>query len=138
MGSVRRWLSPLLVFAGLGVAAFLLMVGFQSKAEEPVPVRRVGLVRVFPEPETVAVRQGSVGAELSFGYEGRLTIDRVDIPDDQLDRIAGINRISFTPGAEKEIADLAEGRHCASVTFWTTAGGPDSAGRPFTWCFTAA
>ena len=138
MGAVRRWLGPLAVFAGLGLAAFLLVLGFQSKTEEPVTVRRAGLVRVFPEPDTVAVRQGAVGAELSFGYDGRLTIDRIDIPDDQLDRISGINRISFTPGAEKEISDLAEGRHCASITFWTTEAGPDSAGRPYTWCFTAA
>ncbi|MBW3615699.1 MAG: hypothetical protein KY439_10390 [Actinobacteria bacterium] len=135
---MKRWMGPLAVFAGLGVAAFLLVLGFQSKSEEPVAVRRVGLVRVFPEPETVAVRQGSVGAELSFGYEGRLRIDRVDIPDDQLDRISGINRLSFTPGADKEIPDLAEGRHCATVIFWAAATGPDSAGRPYTWCFTAA
>lgn len=135
---VRRWWSPLAVFAGLGVAAFLLVLGFQSKAEEPVTVRRAGLVRVFPEPDTVAVRQAAVGAELGFGYQGRLTIDRIDIPDDQLDRISGINRISFTPGADKEITDLPEGRHCASITFWTEATGPDSASRPYTWCFTAA
>lgn len=137
-GAVRRWLRPLGILGALGVAAFLLVIGGQSRTEERVPVRRVGLVRVFPEPGTVAVRQGSVGAELSFGYEGRLSIDATVIPDDQLDIIPGINRLSFTPGEGKEIAALAEGRHCASVTFWTTDAGPDSAGTPFTWCFTAA
>lgn len=126
------------MFAALGAAAFLLYLGIGAKGEEDAPVRRAGLARVFPEPGTVAVRQAAVGANLDFGYSGRLTIDRRNIPDDQVDRIAGINRISFTPGAGKEIEALDEGRHCASLTYWTTAAGPESAGRPYTWCFIAA
>ncbi len=138
MTAVKSWLRSLLVFATLGVAAFLLYVGIGAKGDPEPTLQRAGLTQVFPEPGTVAVRQSAVGATLDFGYSGRLTIDRRDIPDDQLDRIAGINRISFTPGAGKEIEALEEGRHCASLTYWTTSGGPESAGRPYVWCFTAA
>lgn len=137
--SVATWLRPVLVTALLGFCGFLLYLAVQGQSDEVEPVRRAGLIRVFPLPGTVALRQDAVGAEIAFEYSGRLTIDRRDIPDDQLDRIdVGRNRISFVPGPNQEIESLDEGRHCATLTYWVTADGEASAGRPFTWCFTAA
>jgi hypothetical protein len=135
---MKTWLRPLVVIGLLGVAAFLLYLGVEGQAEEEEPVLRSGITRVFPAAGTVALRQDAIGAELGFDYTGRLEIDRRVIPDDQLDRIAGINRFSFTPGAGKEIETLDEGRHCASLYYWRVADGEDSAGRPYTWCFTSA
>jgi hypothetical protein len=135
---MKAWLRPLVVIGLLGVAAFLLYVGIDAQAEEEVPVRRAGLTRVFPEPGTVALLQDAIGAELAFGYGGRITIDRRVIPDDQMDVIPGINRLSFTPGQGKEIQTLDEGRHCVSLYYWRITEGEDSAGRPYTWCFTSA
>lgn len=137
-GVGTRWLRPVLVTLLLGLAAFLLYVGVQAQSEEEPEVRRAGVARVFPEPGVVALRQDAIGAELEFGYAGRLRIDRRDIPDDQIDAIAGINRLSFTPGPEKEIESLDEGRHCVSLFYWKSTDGEESAGRPYTWCFTAA
>ena len=134
----RRWVRPVVVTALLGLAAFLLYVGVQSQSEVEPEVRRAGIARVFPEPGAVALRQDAIGVELEFGYSGRIRVDRRDIPDDQIDTIAGINRLSFTPGAGKEIESLDEGRHCVSVLVWPSAEGEDAAGRPYTWCFTAA
>ena len=134
----KPWVRPVVITVLLGVAAFLLYVGVEAQSEEEPEVRRAGVVRVFPEPGAVALRQDAVGAELEFGWEGRIEIDRRVIPDDQIDAIAGINRLSFTPGAEKEIVSLDEGRHCVSLTYWRTSDGEDDAGRPYSWCFTAA
>jgi hypothetical protein len=135
---MKRWLRPVVVSALLGFSAFLLYAAVQGQAEEEPPIRRAGLVRVFPQPGTVALRQDAFGAELSFGYEGRLTIDRRPIPDDQLDKIPGINRLSFAPGSGKEIESLDEGRHCVSLIYWRASESEEQAGQPFTWCFTAA
>lgn len=136
---MRTWIRPLAVTALLGLAAFLLYTGVQAQADVEPPVRRAGLVLVFPQPGAVALRQDAIGAEIGGDYTGRLAIDRRDIPDDQLDRIdVGRKRISFTPGEGKEIPALDEGRHCASLTYWRTDAGEESAGRPYTWCFTAA
>ncbi len=122
MGAMKPWLRPLVVCLLLGVAAYLLFLGFTSQAQEEVPVRRAGLVRVFPKEGSVAVRQDAVGAELSFDYTGRIEIDRRPIPDDQMDKIPGINRFSFSPGAGKEIESLDEGRHCVSLIYWRGVG----------------
>lgn len=135
---MKTWLRPLVVCLLLGFSAFLLYVAVDSQAEEEVPIRRAGLTRVFPQPGSVALRQDAFGAELGFGYEGRLEVDRRVIPDDQLDKIPGINRISFTPGSGKEIESLDEGRHCVSLIYWRASEGEEKAGQPFTWCFTAS
>ena len=135
---MKTWLRPLVVCALLGLAAFLLYAGVDAQAEEEVVVNRAGINQVFPAPGSVAVRQDAVGVELGFGYDGRLSIDQRVIPDDQIDRIGGINRISFTPGAGKEFEALDEGRHCVSLTYWRTSDGEASAGRPYSWCFTSA
>ncbi len=137
--AARAWLRPILTASVLALAAFLLYVAVQSQGEVVEPVRRTGVVRVFPEPGTVALRQDAVGAEIGFDYSGSLSIDGRVIPDDQLDRIdVGRNRLSFTPGEGKEFTALAEGQHVASLTYWLTANGPESAGPPFSWRFTAA
>jgi hypothetical protein len=135
---MNRTLQRLVVVAALGVAAFLLVSGFMMKSEQEPPVRRAGLVQVFPQPATVTLRQDAVGAVLEFGWDGRLQIDGRGIPDDQLERIPGINRVSFTPGPGKEIESLDEGRHCASLFFWPSAAGESANDTPHVWCFTSA
>ena len=123
----------------LAVAAGALVVSFQSHEEESdaIEVRDTAVSRVFPRPGDINVRQDAVGYELVFGYTGVLQIDRVEIPEDQTDRIGGINRVSFTPGAAKEFEALAAGRHCATAVFWRESETRES-GRTYTWCFNAA
>lgn len=136
---MKRLALPLGTIGLLGLAAFILYFSLQAMAPEPQQIRTAGVVRVFPEPGTAHhLRQDAVGAELEFGWEGRIEIDRRVIPDDQIDKIPGINRLSFTPGPGKEIESLDEGRHCIDLYFWRTAEGMDSAGPPRSWCFTAS
>jgi hypothetical protein len=137
-GVGRRWVRPVVISTLLVFAAFLLYWATSSTAEQEPEVKRTGVSGVFPEPSAVAVRQDAIGADLDFGWTGRLRIDNRDIPDDQIDRIAGINRLSFTPGAGKEIETLDEGRHCASLIYWKASETEDAALRPYVWCFTAA
>jgi hypothetical protein len=108
-----------------------------SRDEEPPRVQDEAVVRVFPQEGDINVRQDAIGVELAFGYTGVIQVDRVEIPEDQLDRIAGINRISYTPGPGKEIGALAPGRHCATTVFWRQSESREQA-RTYTWCFTSA
>jgi hypothetical protein len=134
----KRWVRPVVITALLGLSAFLLYAGAQSKSDVKPPVKRAGIGQVFPEPSAVAVRQDAIGADLDFDWSGRLRVDNHDIPDDQLDKIAGINRLSFTPGPEKEIVTLDEGRHCVNLIYWKSAEGEGQGSRTYTWCFTSA
>ena len=131
----RRAVITLLLAVSVGA----LVLGFQSHQEESdtVEVRDAAVSRVFPRPGDINVRQDAVGYELAFGYTGVLQIDRVEIPEDQIDRIAGINRVSFTPGAAKELESLTAGRHCATAVFWRDSESRER-NRTYTWCFNAA
>ena len=135
---MRERLIQVGLAVALVVAAVSMYLAFTTGRDETAPdVRRGGVLRVFPQPDTVALRQDAIGADLAFGYRAALTLDRRPIPDDQLDIVEGINRVSFTPGAGKEIEQLDEGRHCATLEYFVAAeenGDRDT----HTWCFTAA
>ncbi|HEX7166635.1 MAG TPA: hypothetical protein VF230_06620 [Acidimicrobiales bacterium] len=138
---MRPLLFRIVSGVALVVAALAMFLAFDRGRDEEPPVRRGAIVRVFPQPNTVALRQDAVGVELAFGYTGSITIDRRVIPDDQLDVVPGINRVSFTPGDGKEIEELDEGRHCATVEYRSAS--PDATPgaatpRDYTWCFVAA
>ena len=120
------------------VALLALFLAFDRGREAEPPVVRGPVLRVFPEPGTVALRQDAIGVDLAFGYDAVIKIDARVIPDDQLDRVTGINRVSFTPGEGKEIETLDEGRHCASVRYYNAGDTPEDASQPYSWCFTAA
>ncbi|HVM08020.1 MAG TPA: hypothetical protein VM345_06145 [Acidimicrobiales bacterium] len=126
------------ILAALAAAAFLMYLAFDTGRDEEPVVRRDGIVRVFPQPNTVVLRQEPIGVELAFGYTAVIYIDRTRIPEDQVDVQAGINRFSFTPGQGKEISRLDEGRHCARIEYSSTSTEGTSAVRTYSWCFNAA
>ena len=132
------WVRRSLYGFAVIVAFFSLFLAFDQGREEEPPVVRGPVLRAFPERNSVALRQEAIGVELAFGYDATLQIDSRPIPDDQLDRVSGINRISFTPGEGKEIERLSEGRHCASVRYFGAGAPPDTPSRLYSWCFTAA
>ena len=96
---------------------------------------RSGVVRsVSPKPGSIQLRQTEIQAELDSTYTGELTINGTPIPDDQLAVIQGLYRISFTPGAGREIEALPAGDNCALVRFRPVAGTNGQPGS-YRWCF---
>lgn len=140
MAAVRERLFRAGVIVALVAAAGFLYLAFATGRDEQAPVRRGAILRVFPMPNTVALRQDAIGADLAFGYSAVISIDNRRIPEDQVDVVAGINRWSFTPGSGKEFEQLPEGRHCASIEYVSASADPAAANatRSYSWCFTAA
>lgn len=145
MTAVRERLFKVGLILALVVAGGMLYLAGTTGRDEEAPVRRGAILRVFPQPNTVALRQDAIGADLAFGYTAVISIDNRRIPEDQVDIVQGINRWSFTPGDGKEFERLAEGRHCASIEYIgpppsgaTTTSVVSSSGRTYSWCFTAA
>ena len=89
---------------------------------------------VSPRPGTIQLRQTEILVELDSGYSGELMINGTLIPDDQLSVVQGLNRITYTPRAGREVEVLPAGHNCAQVRFRPAAG---SAGQPgsYRWCF---
>jgi hypothetical protein len=125
----RVVMSVLLAFAG---AALYVSATLEDDSTEPV---RPSLVRtVSPAPGSAQLRQTEIFVELPSDYRGRLIVNGKPIPEDQVHVVPGLNRISFTPGKDKEIESLPAGQNCAVVSYQPV---PGLAGQPgsYRWCF---
>jgi hypothetical protein len=128
-------LRRLVITVLLGVALFGLFYAFTRPTDNQQPALKDTAVRhVEPAPGDRVLRQTVIAIDLLADYTGVLSLDTNRIPEDQLDRIGGLNRISFTPGDGKDIEELSSGRHCATAEFWQTTV-PDAPHRRYTWCF---
>jgi hypothetical protein len=128
---LRRFVLGVILVAS-GVALYVAFALHEDSAD--LPLRPAAIRVVSPEPGTLEVRQTTVFYELDSRYAGTLRVDSVVIPDDQIDVIQGLNRVSFTPGEDKEFEEFSPGAHNATAVFWPVGEGPESAQR-YTWRF---
>jgi hypothetical protein len=133
-----RLVTPyrLAVSAALAAAAFAAVFAFQSHPEV-VPVVRDSAVRaVSPAPGSFNVAQDIIWIEIDPTYSGVIQrIDQTVIPEDQLQIIQNVVRISYNPAQpDSATGRLSAGRHCVVAHFWPNGTQPES-GRDYSWCF---
>lgn len=124
------------VFAALLIlAGFSLYLAGTLHDDSPTAGARSRVVKtVSPRPGSIQPRQTEILVELDTGYEGDLSVNGTPIPDDQLNVIQGLNRITYTPRPGREIEALPAGVNCAVVRFRPLASSPGQAGS-YRWCF---
>jgi len=59
-----------------------------------------------------------VTVDLADQYIGVLVIDGIEIPEDQLERVVGIQQVSFRPGPDKAISRFRAGENDVVVKYW--------------------
>lgn len=132
--TARRVVSSVLV----AVAVVGFAMAFVLHDDSPNPRLRPQAVRaVSPEPGSLQLRQTEIFVELEPTYRGTLSVNGTTIPDDQLQVIDGLNRISFTPGPDRELESLPPGRTCAEVTYHLVTT-PDVEPTRYRWCFSVS
>lgn len=128
-----RWLwvvgGVVVVVVALAIAG-LVIVG----SDDDVTGGQGAIQQLIPKRDSQIVQQQEVGVQLGPGFDGELAINGVPIPSTQLDRVEGLNIITFKPGPNKAIEQLRAGENCATVTYWRVDVGPDDADG-FAWCF---
>lgn len=146
----RRVVSSLL----LAAASALLVLGLQASVDGGDQVRQsrpVQVLRVFPAEGATSLRQEPIGAQLADEYTGEIEVDGRPIPVDQTERpvvatgqnapaqrgLSGLNQVSFTPGAGKDISSLTPGRHTARVLYWLKIGETRERAMAYSWTFSA-
>ena len=138
--TASKWLWRLGVLAVLAVAAAILYVG-SSRAEVTQPTGTGDLVvrQLSPGRDAKALRQTEVGADLQDGFDGRLTINGIQIPEEQMEGVVdpssteaarvpegqelrlrpnNRNRVYFAPGSNKVIEKLPQGEVTITVTYF--------------------
>jgi hypothetical protein len=81
----------------------------------------------------------TVTVDLADQYSGVLVIDGVEIPEDELERVVGIQQVSFRPGPDKVISRFRAGVNDVVVQYWNGRV-QDRPAKPFSfhWSFRAA
>jgi len=124
---LRRTIRIVATTAVLALAAGIFAYSCSKGETAGDTSEHPAIVAQFPAPGGRAPRQTDVGAELMVGYDGRLTINGIDIPEEEMEgavdpsmvteaelRQFGIrptsrNRVIFRPGPGKVIEELEPG-----------------------------
>jgi hypothetical protein len=146
---VRRGVIAVLL---AGAVAVLAIGGRDADTDGVTTDRDPAIVSQFPMPGATALRQTEIGATLRPGYDGRLVINGVEIPEDQMMgaidpasvtpeelRRFGIrpnnrNTVFFNPGPGKVITELPNGEVSVSVRYFKDRQ-DQTRGRTVSWTF---
>jgi hypothetical protein len=113
-GRVAVVAISLLVVLNLGI--FLFNESDTSpQGEKALPV---DIEAVSPEPNQITGLIDTVTVDLADQYSGVLVIDGVEIPEDQLVFVVGIQTVSFRPGPDKAISRFRAGENDVEVKYW--------------------
>ncbi|MEO1055732.1 MAG: hypothetical protein AAFY28_02325 [Actinomycetota bacterium] len=150
----RRIDVGLMIASGVIAAGLLLIVfGFLRAVTGDEGIDRPDAIEsLSPVEDSVQVlRQEGVVVDFEFGYEAVLIIDGIELPTEILGQIeaepgqqlalpptavfdAGNAIISFQPVDGAPIEEFTAGLHEATVIYWKTEDGPDTA-RSYSWSF---
>lgn len=147
------WGRRIGITALLVLAVFILVKGTQ-RAETSLDVidSNPVIVNQAPLPGSIVLYQSELGVELAPGYDGRLVVNGVEVPEDELQgavdpstlspedlarygiRPNGRNRLFFNPGPGKAIDELPQGVNSVTV-YYHRDRQPDVDTGSVTWSF---
>jgi len=134
------WRYRAFVTVALAIAVAVLIVGVRATrtgTDNPTVLNgRPDLVEhVFPPDGSSVLRQVEIGIDLAPGYEGRITVNGIEIPEDELRIVPEQNQVFFMPGPDRVIETLPPGETCVSAVAWESRAGRGHADATFRWCF---
>jgi hypothetical protein len=90
-----------------------------------------------PRDGSEALSQTQIGIDLAPGYDGRLVVNSVEVPDEDVDKDTNLNQIVFVPSEGKAVEELPSGQEtCVLALYWPLAEGEGGAGSgSYRWCF---
>ena len=152
--AVVVWGRRIGITALLVLAVFILVKGTQ-RAETSLDVidSNPVIVDQAPLPGSIVLYQIELGVELAVGYDGRLVVNGIEVPEDQLQgavdpstlspadlarygiRPNGRNRLFFNPGPGKAIDELPQGVNSVTV-YYHRDRQPEVDQGSVTWTFT--
>lgn len=126
----KRLIMGILAAVAIGGIVFTF-----SGPKRNVPGRPAAVEGVSPAGGDLDLRQATLAADLAPGYQGYLVLDRVEIPQDDVQFVLALNTLTLKPQPDSDYAQLQPGRHCASVVYWPIGQSRESGTATYTWCF---
>jgi hypothetical protein len=131
----RLQVRHLIIVALLCVVAGSVYALVQKSQQNAISLDGGIVEQLIPAPGLKVLKQDQIGVDLAPGYEAKLALDGVPIPDYQLTRVPALGLYTINPLIGSDFEALPTGNHCATVTYWRTTDGPESA-LTRSWCFT--
>ena len=143
----RRILLGLAALLACGVLAYGCSKGQTGEPHPDDPV----VIAQIPGPDARALRQTEVGAELQPGWDGRLTIDGIAVPEGQMEgavdpkttdpvdlkryglRPNNRNHVFFVPGPGKVIEEFTTGQVHITLRYFPDRRTKGDQGRVLSW-----
>jgi hypothetical protein len=107
-------LGTVLVLLNL-VVIMLANTDTTEKGLKPLPNE---IQSISPERGELTTLVDTITVDLRDDMTGVLVVDGVEIPEDQLERVVGIQEVSFRPGPNKEISKFRAGDNTVEVLYW--------------------
>ncbi len=77
----RRSLIAVVLLGALAIAVWMVA---SSNSGQNADVDKAVIISLTPDDGSQALRQTEIGADLAVGYDGRLTINGIEIPEEQM------------------------------------------------------
>jgi hypothetical protein len=107
------------------LGAVLLMVNLAIVMSANTDTTEKGLKPLPNEIESITPQRGeltglvdTITVDLRDDLSGVLVVDGVEIPEDQLERVVGLQQVTFRPGPGKEISRFRAGDNTVEVLYW--------------------
>ena len=108
-----------------------IVFAFSGPTQDDGPNTPPAVESVFPLPGNLELRQVTIVADLATGY---MAIDGSEVPEDDIQIVAALNRVSLKPGPGSDFESLEPGSHCATI-FYRQIGQPRANSTSYRWCF---
>lgn len=131
----RRIIVVVAVVAAVG--ALVLAVTSSDTGPDTAISNPQAVEQLIPGRGELEVRQAKVGIDLAPGYTGILVVNGIEIPEDQLEYVTGLNQVLFQPREGNEIEAFEPGQVCVVARFWREVETRED-GRSVRWCFDVA
>jgi hypothetical protein len=117
------WRAVITVLVLVVVANLAVVVLDESDTSRPGRTFPSAIDTVDPEPGELIRPSDTITVDLRDDLTGVLVLDgpggRVEIPEDQLDRVEPLGQLSFRPGPDRELTRFEPGEYTAIVLSWS-------------------
>ena len=110
---------------GIVLGAVLLMLNLTIVMLANTDTTENGLKPLPNEIQSITPERGAltglvdtITVDLRDDLSGVLVVDGVEIPEDQLERVVGLQQVTFRPGPGKEFSRFREGDNTVEVLYW--------------------
>lgn len=130
-----RLIRVAIVGALFALAIIMLIISVSSSDTNTIAITNKNVEKVEPTPGGLIRPTSEINVDLADGYIGRIMIDGVSIPDDEIILVKSLGQLTYKPSAGKTFEKFKEGAHVIQVIFWKADESEDVNPQTYNWDF---